>query len=621
MKSLDNVVFQACAARSLASAQAFAKEHGINKAYDTYEALVSDPEVDVVYVGTLHPWHYEHTVLALNHGKHVLVEKPMAMNVTQASAAIALAREKKLFLMEGMWTRFFPAIRHVRQLLADKEIGDVHHVHASFGVQFDADNARMWNNELGGGGLLDIGIYPLAFATMVFGAKPDKITSAGKLNDGGVDIFNSVTLEYSNSRFATIEYTMLATMDEIVTIAGSKGRIHLPASAYTATEVKVVKYLEDGSQKESKTLFPWPAPAPGATFNYGGSEGFRYEAEAVIKAIQSKELEHKEYPLDESLQIMTIMDKILLDVSSLAGFARAYGSYEELCADPEVDAVYIATIHVVHFDHITLALNHGKHVLVEKPMTMNAKQTASVIELAKTKNLFLMEGVWTRFFPSIKFVRKLLDEGYIGDVHHVHGDIGIPYVNSQTEVNFRSSSGDGALLGIGIYPLSFVTMVFGTEPLKITAAGKVSSGGADMYGTATLEYSGNCFGTINFTALAELGNTVTITGTKGRIRIPSPAHSATEVVVTQFLNDGSQQEKSTKFPWPTPSLDIATPFKYPGSEALVYEAEAVTNAIHGGQLQCNEYQLKESLAIAGIMDGIRHAIGVVYAADSGCESH
>ncbi|KAG3118790.1 hypothetical protein PI124_g5922 [Phytophthora idaei] len=314
MKSLDNVVFQACAARSLGSAQTFAKEHGINQAYDSYEALVSDPDVDVVYIGTLHPWHYEHTVLALKHDKHVLVEKPMAMNVAQATAAIALAREKNLFLMEGMWTRFFPAIRHVRQLLANKEIGDVHHVHAAFGVQFDADNARMWHNELGGGGLLDIGIYPLAFATMVFGAKPEKITSAGKLNDGGVDIFNSVTLEYSDSRFATVEYTMLATLDETVTISGSKGRIHLPMPAHTATEVRVVKFLEDSTQNETKTLFPWPTPAAGVTFNYGGSEGFRYEAEIVTKAIQSKQTESQEYPLDESLQIMIIMDKIRKDM-------------------------------------------------------------------------------------------------------------------------------------------------------------------------------------------------------------------------------------------------------------------------------------------------------------------
>ena len=91
IKSLENIEFQACAARSLASAQAFANEHQIHNAYGSYEALVADSLVDVVYIGTLHPWHYEHTILALNHGKHVLVEKPMAMNVAQASSAIALA--------------------------------------------------------------------------------------------------------------------------------------------------------------------------------------------------------------------------------------------------------------------------------------------------------------------------------------------------------------------------------------------------------------------------------------------------------------------------------------------------------------------------------------------------
>eukprot|EP00644_Phytophthora_capsici_P012009 jgi/Phyca11/526715/estExt2_fgenesh1_pm.C_PHYCAscaffold_120066 len=660
-KSVDDVVLQACAARSLSSAQEFAKLHGVTKAYDSYEALVADADVDIVYVGTLHPWHYEHTMLALNAGKHVVVEKPMAMNVKQASSAIALAREKKLFLMEGMWTRFFPAIRHVRQLLADKEIGDVHHVHAAFGVQFDTDNARMWHNELGGGGLLDIGIYPLAFATMVFGAKPEKVTSAGKLNDGGVDIYNSVTLEYSDSRFATVEYTMLATMAETVTITGSKGRIHLPVPAHTATEVQVVKFLEDGSQKEIKSLFPWPTPAAGVSFNYGGSEGFQYEIEAVVKAIKNGQTENKEYCLDESLQIMTIMDKIRKDLVPLRwgfigcgniandfvnalkgmagetarlsacaarslesadtfakthGFAHAYGSYEELCADRDVDVVYVATIHLMHFEHITLALNHGKHVLVEKPMTMNAKQTAAVIALAKEKKLFLLEGVWTRFFPFLKYVRQLLAEGVIGDVHQVEGEIGVPFVNSKDDSSFTSSSGAGALLGIGIYPLSFVTMVFGTKPTQITATGKISSGGADVSGAATLEFDGNRVGSIKFSALENLSDSVTITGSKGTIHIPSPAHSATAVSLTQFLENGEHQTKTLQFPWPTPSANIATPFKYPGSEALVYEAEAVTKAIQSERLFCSEYAPEESLAIAKLMDEIRAAIGVVYAADS-----
>ncbi|RLN92864.1 hypothetical protein BBJ28_00024290 [Nothophytophthora sp. Chile5] len=623
MKAMGSrATFQACAARSQATADAFAKAH----------------EVDVVYVGTLHPWHFEHTTLALNGGKHVLVEKPMAMNVTQASAAIALAKEKKLFLMEGMWTRFFPGIRFVRKLLADKELGDVHHMHAAFGVEFDKDNDRMWKNELGGGGLLDLGIYPLAFASMVFGPKPEKITSAGKLNDGGVDIYNSVTLEYSGQRFATVEYSMLASMAEIVTITGSKGRILINAPAHTPVEISVIKYLADGKEEEKKSLFPWPTPAVDATFNYGGSEGFIYEAEAVTKAIQSKQLESDEYSLDESLGIMAIMDSIRKQLGLVypadakyacilvltyayagwaiaAGFARAYGSYEALCADPEVDVVYVGTIHLVHFEHITLALNHGKHVLAEKPLTMNAKQTASVIALAKAKSLFLMEGVWTRFFPSIKYVRQLLAEKRIGDVQHVHGHFGGAYLTAETQTKFRSSSGDGGLIGIGIYPLSFVTMVFGLKPEKITAVGKLSAGGADVYGSATLEFSDQRFGTINYTCLAEMGNVVTITGRKGRIHLPSPAHTAVEVTVTEFLDDGTQEKETTAFPWPTPSPNAATAFNYPGSEAFIYEAEAVTKAIRNGQVECEEYSLEESLAIAEIMDEIRQALGVTYEAD------
>lgn len=310
IQSVDHVVVHACAARAFATAQAFAHDHGVPHAHASYETLVNDPNVDVVYIGTLHPWHYEHTVLALTHGKHVVVEKPVAMNAAQASAAMALARDKQLFLMEGMWTRFFPAVRHVRQLLADKAIGDVHHVHAAFGVPFNAENARLWDNALGGGGLLDIGIYPLAFATMVFGTKPAKITATGQVNEAQVDTYGAVTLEYSASRFATIEYTMLAEVDETVTITGSQGRIHVPAPAHTAKEVHVVTYLEDGTPHTTKTIFPWPTPSSGVTFTYPGSEGFRYEAEHVVAAIQNKHQQSSEHSLDESLGIMTILDQI-----------------------------------------------------------------------------------------------------------------------------------------------------------------------------------------------------------------------------------------------------------------------------------------------------------------------
>lgn len=289
---------------------------GFAHAHGSYEALVADPQVDVVYIGTLHITHFEHTVLALNHGKNVLVEKPMAMNSKQATQAVALAREKKLFLMEGMWTRFFPAVRFVREVLAMNEIGDVHHVSADIGFYFPPDNQRLWDRALGGGGLLDIGIYSLAFVTMVFGGQPQKISAVGKLTEGGVDIYSSVTLEFSNFRFGTIEYTCLAQMGETVTIIGSKGRVHIHSPAHAPVRVTVVKYNgEDGANTEQVSIFPAPEPATNATpLNFGGSSGFLYEAQAVTASILNQELENSEYPLSESLAIMEIMDKVRADL-------------------------------------------------------------------------------------------------------------------------------------------------------------------------------------------------------------------------------------------------------------------------------------------------------------------
>ncbi|GMF13239.1 unnamed protein product [Phytophthora lilii] len=547
IKPLDSVAFQACAARSLENAQQFASTHGIARAYDSYAALCSDPEVDVVYIGTLHPWHCDHATLALNHGKHVLVEKPMGMNAKQSASLIAFAKKKKLFLMEGMWTRFFPSIRFVRKLLADNEIGEVRHVHAEIGYPFPKDEARLWNNELGGGGLLDIGIYPLAFVTMVFGTNPEKVSSAGTLNDGGVDVHNSVTRKYSNERFASIEYSMLVQLSETVTISGTTGRIHIQTPAHLATEVSVVRSVGPGKEKSTTTHFAWPNPDMGYS-------GFLHEGEAVTKAIQSKQLEAEEYSLDESLGIMTIMDQIRKDIGlvypadssgvvdyklmlPLVEIPHAYDSYEALCSDPEVHVVYIGTIHPTHCKLALLALSYGKHVLVEKPMAMNAKEVKAVITLAQQKNLFFMEGMWARFFPAVRFVRQLIDDGTIGDVHHVHSAFGVPFKADNDRI-WKKKLGGGGLLDIGIYVLASATMVLGFKPERVTSAGKLNEEGVDVYNSVTLEYSGQRFATLEYSTLARISETVTITGTKGRIFIKPPAHATMEISVVTYNEDG-----------------------------------------------------------------------------------
>jgi dihydrodiol dehydrogenase / D-xylose 1-dehydrogenase (NADP) len=303
-------VLQACAARSLSSAQDFAKAHGMVSAYGSYEELCKDPAVDVVYVGTWHTTHTEHAQLALAHGKHVLVEKPMAMNAREAAATIALAREKKLFFLEGVWTRFFPAVRHVRALLEQSAIGEVQYVNADIGMVFDVDAGGNWKRSMGASTLLGLGIYPLSFVTMALGWQPEKVSAVGKLSEiEKVDVYANVTLEFGGNTFATIQYSSLTQTRETATILGSKGSIVIDSSAHTPSRVVLTKFTDNG-QEESVSLFPLPEIRAGATYNYGCSEGLLYEAEAVTNAVLNKQTEVSEYPADEALGIEKIMDEV-----------------------------------------------------------------------------------------------------------------------------------------------------------------------------------------------------------------------------------------------------------------------------------------------------------------------
>ncbi|KAL3662069.1 hypothetical protein V7S43_012874 [Phytophthora oleae] len=203
----------------------------------------------------------------------------MAMNTKEAEEVVTLAKQKRLFFMEGMWARFFPAVRYVRQIIDEGVLGDVHHVHSTFGVSFKADNNRIWK----------------------------KVTSAGKLNDDGVDVYSFVTLEYSGQRFATLEYSTLAKISETVTITGTKGRIFIQPPAHATMEISVVTYDEQGKETEKTSRFPWPNPSD-------HHSGFLYEAEAVTEAIRNEQIECSEYSHAELLGIMKIMDTIRHDL-------------------------------------------------------------------------------------------------------------------------------------------------------------------------------------------------------------------------------------------------------------------------------------------------------------------
>ena len=160
----------AVGSRSRASAQEFADKKGIPRRHASYDDLASDPDVDVVYIATPHPFHAENATLCLEAGKAVLCEKPFCVNAAEAERVVGLARKKRLFIMEGMWTRFFPLMEEVRRLVSEGAIGEVRMLNVDFGFRADLDPAsRLFDPKLGGGALLDVGVYCVSFASMILG--------------------------------------------------------------------------------------------------------------------------------------------------------------------------------------------------------------------------------------------------------------------------------------------------------------------------------------------------------------------------------------------------------------------------------------------------------------------
>nr|CCA20664.1 dimeric dihydrodiol dehydrogenase putative [Albugo laibachii Nc14] len=308
----DSVV-TACAARSLDRSEAFAKKHGIANYYDSYDKLCEDPGVDVVYIGTIHPRHIDQIKSALKNRKHVLVEKPMTLNKTQALEVKTLVDQSDCFFLEGVWTRFFPATRYVRCLLDEGAIGQVQFVTTCIGYAFSPDVKRIWDRSLGGGGLLDIGIYGLQYVTMAFGveAKIESIVASGKLTDGGVDAYGSITIHYEGSRFATVQYSCLAKMNERVSIVGTKGVIEIHPEGHIPTKVTLSRKEPDTADGSTTSSTEFLLPTDDASkYEFEGSTGFKYEIEAVNDYLRQNKREASEFSWDDSILLQDIMDQV-----------------------------------------------------------------------------------------------------------------------------------------------------------------------------------------------------------------------------------------------------------------------------------------------------------------------
>lgn len=218
---MDDLEAYAIASRSPERARAFAKQYGFEKAYDSYEDLVSDPEVDLVYIATPHSHHYEQAKLSLEHGKPVLCEKAFMSNAQQAKEIIALGRSKRLLVAEALWTRYMPSRTMINEIIAEGLIGKASSLTANLGYVV-GHVKRLTDLSLAGGALLDLSVYPLNFAMMVFGEDFDSVAGEAFITETGVDAMNSITLKWRDGRMAVLHANMTALTDRLGAVFGTE---------------------------------------------------------------------------------------------------------------------------------------------------------------------------------------------------------------------------------------------------------------------------------------------------------------------------------------------------------------------------------------------------------------
>lgn len=287
----ENVEPYAVGARELSRAEAFAREQGFEKAYGSYEELVSDPEVDLVYVATPHSMHCEHTRLALEHGKNVLCEKAFTMNAGQAEEVIALAEKKGLLLAEAIWPRYMPSRQMILDLIDSGVIGTVTSLSANLGYPL-THVERMVRPELCGGALLDLGVYPLNFACMAFPGAIRDVASACVKWETGVDAQNSFTLTFEDGRMAVLYSSMLVQSDRLGVINGDKGYMEVQ-NINNPEEIRIFDL-----QRNCIRTIPVPEQI----------NGYEYEVLACREALEKGWTECPQMPHAETLRMMKVMD-------------------------------------------------------------------------------------------------------------------------------------------------------------------------------------------------------------------------------------------------------------------------------------------------------------------------
>lgn len=285
----------AVASRDWDRANQFAGRYGATRVYDDYRKLAEDPEIDIIYVATPHAFHCEHSVLCLEHQKPVLCEKPLALSTNQVIKMVSKAQQQQTFFMEGMWSRCMPYAKKVMELVNNDVIGPVQYVRADFGFNTPFDpGGRLFNPDLGGGSLLDVGIYPLYLVTMLLG-EPSRIQSVGRLSATGADEYCNVQLQYAGGQTANIFSSIVMQTPVTAEIIGTKGRIEIPAPWYKTDRFSVIMGFN-----ESRQEFAFPHE----------HNGFEHEIREVTACLGNGLTECPVMPHSFSLQLSRIMDTV-----------------------------------------------------------------------------------------------------------------------------------------------------------------------------------------------------------------------------------------------------------------------------------------------------------------------
>ncbi len=281
----------AVGSRSQESADVFAEMYDIPKRYSSYDGIVNDPDIDVVYVATPHPMHHDIVIRLLNAGKNVLCEKPMAMNVAETREMIEAARENERFLMEAVWTRFRPAMVKVREFIENGTLGDIQYMTVNMGWKNPYDpEFRLYNKDLGGSALLDAGVYAVQMVQMVLG-EPVEMVSVATLGDSDVDENCMITTRHANGAVANAGITVRANSRNLAMIAGTRGSIVMDHDWHRPSTFTL---YEDGKDPQ-----PFDCSHEGV--------GYQYEMMEVGKCLREGLTEHPVMPLDHTLMVAQIM--------------------------------------------------------------------------------------------------------------------------------------------------------------------------------------------------------------------------------------------------------------------------------------------------------------------------